>query len=572
MWLAGVLVLTARLMVGSLSLARLVRRASEAPGEIVRECRAIAARLGCRGVVPVRLTSDVAIPCLAGLWNPVLLLPERECEDVAHDDLRAILAHELAHARNHDLAWNLAGHLASIVLWFHPLAWWIRAAHAAACDAVCDAVAADLLGDPASYGRTLARLAVRAARPSWAHGLAMARSSDVRRRLAALNREVFRTPLSWRRVVFALCLGSMLLVLVGGFGFTRAEPAKAASTPQTGEAARATDEKTASVLTKGPTVTGRVVDAAGLPVKGARAWIGGDNWVPNPPTGTTNERGEFILENCDRGRWFITVQAEGFAPKIGDVRVEAHTSPVEIQLTEPGSVVRGKVVDIQGQPVAAAFVGADTWRGHRLLHFRVDTDKDGRFEWKSAPKDVVLYDTGKLGYMSSRHVPLTASDREQVVTLYPELVITGRVSDGETGRPVPRFRLIRGQRYEGREKTHWAENEAVEITGGRYTIRFSEAWGALLRPGRGPGLPGGRLARLPVDRGESDVRLRPPARRGATVRRRPASRRQARRGSRGRARHAGAGLPDAGGAIRSPGECPESHCWSRRPVHVYTAR
>ena len=177
------------------------------------------------GAVRVRRTSDVATPCLAGFWRPVLLLPERECEELRPDDLRAILAHELAHARNHDLAWNLAAHLASILLWFHPLAWRIRAAHAAACDAVCDAVAADLLGDVASYSRTLARLAVRAAWPAPAHGLAMARTSDVRRRLDALNRKVFRTPLSWRLIMPAFFVGSVLLVLIGGFGFTRAEQA-----------------------------------------------------------------------------------------------------------------------------------------------------------------------------------------------------------------------------------------------------------------------------------------------------------------------------------------------------------
>ena len=163
------------------------------------------------------------------------------------DDLRAILAHELAHARNHDLAWNLAAHLASIVLWFHPLAWRIRAAHAAACDAVCDAVAADLLGDVASYGRTLARLAVRAAWPAPAHGLAMARTSDVRRRLDALNRRVFRTPLSWRRVMPAIFVGSVLLVLIGGFGFTRAEQAGRRRPPRPPIAAdaRPADQKAA---------------------------------------------------------------------------------------------------------------------------------------------------------------------------------------------------------------------------------------------------------------------------------------------------------------------------------------
>ena len=183
------------------------------------------------------------------MLRTVLLLPEQECEDERYDDLRAILAHELAHARNHDLAWNLAAHVASIVLWFHPLVWRIRVAHAAACDAVCDAVAADLLGDVASYGRVLARLALGADWSSPADGLAMARTSDVRRRLEALNRMVFRAPLSLRRVVPALCLASILVVLIGGLRFTRAE--QAAATANAGDVAGASlvDEKTAKRLT-----------------------------------------------------------------------------------------------------------------------------------------------------------------------------------------------------------------------------------------------------------------------------------------------------------------------------------
>ena len=227
-WLAGVLVLTARLIRGTMSLAVLVQRSADVPESIDRECRAIADGLGCVGAVPVRRSEHVMTPCLTGIWRPILLLPDRECRDIERDDLRAILAHELAHAQNRDLPWNLAAHLATILLWFHPLAWKIRAAHAAACDAVSDAVsdavAADLVGDIASYGRTLARLAVRAACPPPSQGLAMAaRASDVRRRLDALNRKVFRTPLSWRRVTLATVVASPLPVLIGGFGVTRAE-------------------------------------------------------------------------------------------------------------------------------------------------------------------------------------------------------------------------------------------------------------------------------------------------------------------------------------------------------------
>ncbi len=230
------------------------------------------------------------------------------------------------------------------------------------------------------------------------------------------------------------------------------------------------------VLSKAENVTGRVIDAAGRPVKGARASLGRDTFDPNHPAATTNERGEFTLENCERGPSIVTVLADGFAPQIGEVRVEEHTRPVEIRLTEPGSVLRGKVVDIEGKPVAGAFFGADTWRGHRSLRLHIITDKDGRFEWRNAPKDVVLYDAGKAGYMSSRHVPLTADDRDHIITLHPELVVTGRVTDAQTGRPLPRFRLIRGQQGANPDRTHWAENEAIEITDGRYMTRFGEPW------------------------------------------------------------------------------------------------
>ena len=94
---------------------------------------------------------------------------------------------------------------------------------------------------------------MRAAGAVPAHGLAMARSSDVRHRIIALNRMVFRRPLSWRFVLPAFFVGSVLLVVIGGFGFTRAEQA-AQQVSQTepakaGEAAKPAAEKAARRLT-----------------------------------------------------------------------------------------------------------------------------------------------------------------------------------------------------------------------------------------------------------------------------------------------------------------------------------
>ena len=86
----------------------------------------------------------------------MILLPEADCRDAA--SLSAILAHEIAHVRGRDLAWNAMLRLLAVALWFHPLVWRVRRTHAAACDRTCDAVAAHLTGNVSEYGRTLARL------------------------------------------------------------------------------------------------------------------------------------------------------------------------------------------------------------------------------------------------------------------------------------------------------------------------------------------------------------------------------------------------------------------------------
>jgi peroxiredoxin/protocatechuate 3,4-dioxygenase beta subunit len=235
------------------------------------------------------------------------------------------------------------------------------------------------------------------------------------------------------------------------------------------------------VLTKGLTVRGRIIDTAGQPVRGARAAIGPNTWGPNALSAISDERGDFILENCVAGPTIITIQAEGFAPLIQDVRVAERTAPVEIRMTEPGSVLRCRVVDTKGKPVAGVRVGANGWHGYRSIQFQARTNDDGRFEWRSAPKDAVDYNIAREDY-TWVSPSLAASEREHTVVLYPILVISGRVTDAETGRLVPKCRLVRGRRLKERDEIHWFENESVELVSGQYRVRIDDAGdGALIR-------------------------------------------------------------------------------------------
>jgi len=121
---------------------------------------------------------------------------------------------------------------------------------------VPDGIDQECREDVVSYGRVLARLALRAARPSPVHGLAMARSSDVRRRIEALSRMVLPTRLSWRRVMPAVGFGSVLDLVIGGLGFTREsapaphdDRATAASTPQADDPGKPVDQTSPRKLT-----------------------------------------------------------------------------------------------------------------------------------------------------------------------------------------------------------------------------------------------------------------------------------------------------------------------------------
>jgi TonB family protein len=92
-------------------------------------------------------------PVTVGLRRGLLLLPSDFLEDIAPDDLDAVLAHELAHIQRQDFAKNLLYSLLSLPIAWHPLLWRTRARIAESRELVCDAIAADVIAAEAVAGR-----------------------------------------------------------------------------------------------------------------------------------------------------------------------------------------------------------------------------------------------------------------------------------------------------------------------------------------------------------------------------------------------------------------------------------
>ena len=188
-WLVGVLVASVRLGVKFGVAVRLRRRARpvEDPA-VIETCAALAHGMGLRRPPPVLVHDDLAGPLLVGLGRPAIVLPA-PVPAAMTEDLRRVLAHELAHLRRRDLGWNLLAAVVDVLFFFHPLVWLARRDYRLRQELACDAAALRATGAaPAEYARTLIAVAARGAMPVMAFSAGVVGSrKSLERRIRAMT-------------------------------------------------------------------------------------------------------------------------------------------------------------------------------------------------------------------------------------------------------------------------------------------------------------------------------------------------------------------------------------------------
>jgi RNA polymerase sigma factor (sigma-70 family) len=194
-----------------------------------------------------------------------------------------------------------------------------------------------------------------------------------------------------------------------------------------------------TVLHRGLSVTGRVMDREGRPLVGATVRLLNRSQGPSLKT---DADGRFRFQGAPAGERTLAVEAAGHAPGARSVRVHDGLPPIEFRLGA-GRIIRERVVDPQARPVAGAYIHVDRWDPAQTLDWRSQTDAEGRFVWDCAPSDRIWLGASKRGYRAEL-ANVGPLDKEITFTLTPAtpLRVHGTVTDAETARPIGTFTIV----------------------------------------------------------------------------------------------------------------------------------
>jgi BlaR1 peptidase M56 len=455
--------------------------------------------------VPDLLVSDeLSQPVAVGLLRPSILLPDRFVDDEPQGRLEAALAHEWAHIRNWDLWWIALSRLLMPVLFAHPVYWWLRWRTRDDQELLADANAANGRVDYAEALLSWARATPVRPRLAVAGSLALwERRSQLKRRIVMLLDRNFRvefdSPRWWR---LSVRTGTVLAVLALSLLTLRPDAVSANPPIPLDKNLRQEPERVPQVKTTEANVecSARLLDPDGKPFAGAKVYR--SDVLPTDLDhplrtavllGTTGPDGSFKYpkQSVPEGDQLqqVVVMADGYGPAFVDPSM-ADGAKV-LRLVKDDVSIKGRILDIQGQPVAGATVQVvgllwppsaklDAWlealKSEKVafpvqyllrdwssddipsLFPAVTTDHDGRFTLRGIGREriVSLLVSGphietRFEYVATRDMPtekfpdfdqqsyghdITYHGAAFELVAGPGLEVVGTVRDKDTGKPL----------------------------------------------------------------------------------------------------------------------------------------
>lgn len=162
-WSAGVVVLSLRIFASWVGMRLLVRGRQPVSAALRCAVARLTTQLQLSRIPSVFISPRVVDATVVGFLRPIVLLPAAWVLELSPDLLEAVLAHELAHIRRHDLWINLLQRVVETVLFYHPAVWWVSRRLRAEREMCCDELAVSATHQRLVYVTALESVARRRA-------------------------------------------------------------------------------------------------------------------------------------------------------------------------------------------------------------------------------------------------------------------------------------------------------------------------------------------------------------------------------------------------------------------------
>jgi|GEM_PF-2364685 len=234
-WMAGVSILSVRLLLGFIGVSRWRRGLEPLTEELQTRVALLSQRLNMPGFSRIFTSQHAQEAVAVSYLRPMVLLPAALVVRMSPEMLEAVIAHELAHIRRLDLWVNLAQRVVETLLFYHPAVWWLSNRLRTEREFCCDELAVRATGERLMYASALehagrVRLGVR--QPTLAVGLGQGRKPTLNR-----VRHILGLPSTppdshfWLAGVGGLLVLGVLMMHVPSSRAERAEPSNQTDKP-----------------------------------------------------------------------------------------------------------------------------------------------------------------------------------------------------------------------------------------------------------------------------------------------------------------------------------------------------
>jgi len=158
-YLLGVAVMLLRLVVAVWGGQRLRLVSTPVTNEsLLAMIERAALRVGAKAAPAVAYCQRVTVPVVVGIVKPVILLPASLASGMLPDQLETVFTHELAHIRRYDPLVNLLQRIVEAAFFFHPAVWYVSRRVTIERENCCDDLVLSAGWKPVEYAEALVRL------------------------------------------------------------------------------------------------------------------------------------------------------------------------------------------------------------------------------------------------------------------------------------------------------------------------------------------------------------------------------------------------------------------------------